>query len=177
MPTYRHSQQGFTLVEFSLVIAGTLTLLAVTAVAAAQLRARTESVQRNAEIDAVDSAIHTIYSEQWDYTSPLLSIANIWPALPANLKTGAVGAALPVPGGGTLIVQNYNGTRYGIVLSNLQTDACIDVVTARGANYYLITVGSTYLKNLQVGAPVDVAAAATACAGTPAQHQVLLLNG
>lgn len=162
------SQRGFSLVEMSIVIAAALVIMAATLMYWSRVEAGRKSAQLVTMVSAIDKAVRTRYGDAWNYTG--LTAATLTDFLPGDMRPAAcTGFCIPqivTPfGGGITVAPWFPGGSFAITISApLPTEACVDLVTKLGTQYWYIQRGS--LMKAKSFAAVDSATATAACGST-----------
>lgn len=157
-------QRGATLVELSIFIAAALVLLAIGLTAWSKVQASTKSTRLISMVSTIDQAIRSRYTNAWSYTG--LSVDAITDALPGDMRPDPAckeSCVILSPFGGDIVVgPSFPGGTFAITIgAPLPTDACIDLVTQLGTQYWYVQRG-TSMKSKSFAA-IDPATALAGC--------------
>lgn len=149
---FQLKNQGFTLIELSIAIVAALVLIGIGLYFYNNVKNETGAMNATNGVTAISSAVKALYPNPsyTGLTSALLIQAG---KAPQNMVSGAVGAQTLVNNwGGTVTVlpANYNGgtaNAMAITFPNVPRSACNSVVAAAGANFQVILVNATEVKN------------------------------
>ncbi len=162
------NNKGFTLIELSITIVAALVLVGIGLYFYNNVKNETGAMNATNGVTAISSAVKALYPNPsyTGLTSALLIQAG---KAPQNMVSGAPGAQTLVNNwGGTVTVAPvaYNGgtaNAMAITFPNVPRSACNSVVSAAAANFQIITVNGTEIKNDLTPLAASPAATAAAC--------------
>lgn len=172
------SQRGFTLVETSIVIAAALVLISVALIYWSRVQAGSKSAQLVSMVSSIDQAVRSRYANAWNYTGlDMAAISDFLPGdmRPGECKSGCSAPSLVSPFGGLITVgPSFPGGTFRITINApLPPEACVDVVTKLGTQYWYVQRNKSM--KAKSFAAVDAATATDACRSSTTA--ALLLTG
>lgn len=166
-----HYQRGVTLVEFSIVIVAAMVLIGIALIGWARVERTNDSSALISTVSAIDQAIRTQYANEYSYAG--LTVDTIAPHLPADYRPTASVIRSPFGGTITVVGRGIGGRQFGITISgNLPADACVDLVTRVGGQFWSVSRGAVTMKSASLAA-IPVATAIAGCANEAVPLQLV----